>query len=279
MYPIGNTPMTALPCPRARLLGKWEAANPAGSVKDRAAFSMMQAAPLGPGCRILEATSGNTGIALAALAAAKGFRCTIVMPENMSRERQLLIRAYGAELVLTPADAAMAGAVAAARKMAAADSSCFYVNQFENPANPLAHYRTTGPEIWAQAGETVDIFVAGVGTGGTVTGVGRYLKEKNPAVQIVAVAPVRGDSIPGIGAGFPPPLLDRAIIDRWITVTAPDALTAAGNLAKTAGLLPGPSGGAALHAAYTLAALPENEGKTMVVLLPDSGERYLSMGL
>lgn len=280
---IGNTPLIPLPCEGGRLLTKPEARNPAGSVKDRAAAAMLQDAreqgALMPGCRILEATSGNTGIALAALACAQGYGCTIVMPENMSRERIRLLRAYGAEVILTPADKGMTGATAMARTIAANNPEVFYVNQFENPANPLAHYQTTGPEIWQQSGKEVHIFIAGVGTGGTISGVGRYLKEQDSRIRVIAVGPALGESIPGIGPGFLPPILDQAVIDQWFPVTQAQAAEAARNLARTQGILAGISSGAALHTAYELAVRPENQGKTIVTLLPDSGERYLSTGL
>lgn len=280
---IGNTPLIALPRDGGRLFAKLESRNPAGSVKDRAALSMLRDArkkgALEPGGRILEATSGNTGIALAALASAEGYSCTIVMPENMSRERVQLLQAYGAEVILTPAAEGMTGATAEAQKMAAKCPNIFYVNQFENPANPLAHYRTTGPEIWQQSGKSLDIFVAGVGTGGTISGVGLYLKAQNPRIRVVAVEPASGESIPGIGAGFLPPILDQSVIDIWIPVTRAQAVEAARDLARTQGILAGISSGAALHAAYQLAALPENRGNIIATLLPDSGERYLSTGL
>ncbi len=279
---IGHTPMIGLPCRGAVLFGKLEGANPAGSVKDRAAFAMLADARerglLAPGGRILEATSGNTGIALASLAAAQGYGCRIFMPENMSRERSRLMKAYGAEVILTPAGEGMAGAVAAAIAMAEQDLDSFYVNQFHNPANPKAHFDTTGPEIWADTGGNVDIFVAGVGTGGTVTGVGRFLKAHDPRIRIAAVEPRQGDAIAGIGPGFLPSVLDRRIIDEWIAVSAQQAVAAAKGLAGQ-GILVGISAGAALHAAEILADRPENRGKTIVALLPDSGERYLSTGI
>lgn len=279
---IGNTPLLPLPCPHAQLLIKVEGRNPVGSVKDRAALAMLQAARqqglLPPNGTVIEATSGNTGIALAALSAAWGYRCSIVMPEHMSRERIRLMEAYGAEVILSPAAEGMAGSVAIANRLASNRPGSFYVNQFNNPANPLAHYRTTGPEIWHQAHGNVDIFVAGVGTGGTVTGAGRYLKEQNPSIRIVAVKPASG-GIPGIGAGFTPQILDPAVIDAWFPVTADQAAERARDLARNQGILAGLSSGAALHAAECLATLPENRGKTVVALLPDAGERYLSTGV
>lgn len=277
---IGNTPLIPIPCSGITLLAKAEWRNPAGSVKDRAAAAMMAAAleqgQLKPGGCLVEATSGNTGIALAALAAEAGCRCCIAMPENASRERVALLRAYGAEVLLTPAGEGMAGAVRVARRLAETDPQCFYVNQFANPANPAAHYRATGPEIWAQTGGRVDVFVAGIGTGGTVTGVGTYLKEQKPEVEIVGVEPGPGEGIPGLGAGFVPPVLREDILDQRIPVTGAEAAAQVGLLARCTGLLVGPSGGAALHAARCLSREAKYRNKTVVVLLPDSGERYLS---
>lgn len=271
---IGNTPIVVLPQEGAVLLAKLEKFNATGSAKDRAAWAMLRGAEergeLRPGGTVVEATSGNTGIALAALAAAKGYRCVIAMPENMSRERQQLMAAFGAELLLTPAGAGMAGAVAAAREIHG-----FYVNQFENPDNVFAHYSTTGPEIWRDTGGRVDIFVAGVGTGGTVTGVGRYLKEKKSEVRTVGVLPERGSAIPGIGAGFTPGILEPGIPDEMLSVTAADAMEGVRTLARL-GLFVGSSSGAAWCAAKRVLARPENRGKTAVVLFADGGERYLS---
>ena len=272
---IGHTPLLEIPHPKARILVKWEGRNLTGSAKDRAVKSMLEAAALPPGSTVIEATSGNTGISLAALSAAKGYRCIIVMPENMSRERVLRMKAYGAQVLLTPARQGMEGAVRLARQLAEA-SGGFYLNQFENPANIQAHYRTTGPEIWADTKGKVDIFVAGVGTGGTVTGTGRFLKEQNAGIRIVAVHPAAGELIPGLGAGFLPKNLDLSVIDQHIRVTAAEAAQAAKEMLHSPGLLAGPSSGAALLAAKMLAESPENNGKTVVALLPDTGCRYLS---
>ena len=272
---IGNTPLLEIPHPKARILAKWEGRNLTGSSKDRAARAMLEAAALPPGSGVIEATSGNTGISLAALAAAMGYRCLIVMPENMSRERMDRMRAYGAQVLLTPADQSMAGAVKLAKSLAE-DGGWFYVNQFENPANPLAHYLGTGPEIWRDTQGKADIFVAGVGTGGTVSGAGRFLKEQDSNVRIVAVHPAEGELIPGLGAGFLPKNLDLALINSHIRITAADAAGAAKELIFSHGLLAGPSSGAALFAAWMLADRPENRGKTIVTLLPDTGCRYLS---
>lgn len=274
---IGNTPLLEIPHPNARILAKWEGRNLTGSSKDRAAKAMLEACPLPPGSTIIEATSGNMGISLAALSAVKGYRCVIVMPENMSRERKERMRFYGAQVLLTPAAQGMAGAVTLAEKLAA-DGGWFYVNQFVNQANPKAHYDTTGPEIWRDAQGRMDIFAAGVGTGGTVSGIGRFLKFQNPTIHITAVHPKEGGLIPGLGAGFLPQNLDLSIIDSHVQVTAADALQSAKELIHTHGLLVGPSSGAALFAAKALASLPENQGKTIVTLLPDTGCRYLSQG-
>lgn len=278
---IGNTPL--IPWEDPRILLKLEGRNPAGSSKDRAALSMLRDSRerglLHPGGTVIEATSGNTGIALAALSAALGYRCIIVMPEDMSRERVQLLQAYGAEVILSPGQEGMPGAAARAKAIAATTVNSFYVNQFENPANPDAHYRTTGAEVWRQSGGNVDIFIAGVGTGGTVSGAGRYLKEHNPRIQVVAVEPAPGESIPGIGAGFLPPVLDTKLIDTRFPVTYIQSAGMARCLAHTLGILAGPSSGAALFAAQALSARPENRNKTIVALLPDSGERYLSEGL
>ena len=277
----------------ARVLAKLEFQNPAGSVKDRAALQMLKAAweqgLLNQDTVIIEPTSGNTGIGLCAVAAAWGMRCIIVMPDSMSIERQQLMKAYGAEVVLTPGNQGMTGAIEYAGQLAAQTENSFIPGQFVNPANPQAHYETTGPEIWADTEGTVDIFVAGVGTGGTVSGIGRYLKERNAAIQIVAaepdLSPVLSGGKPGkhgiqgIGAGFVPENLDRSVIDEVMTVTDEAAFAAARVFARTEGMLIGISSGAALHAAITLAKRPENAGKTIVTLLPDSGERYLSTGL
>lgn len=294
---VGGTPMVELArltaSVPATVLAKLESANPAGSAKDRIAKKMIEQAEaegkLRAGSVIIEPTSGNTGIGLCCLAAVKGYRTMIVMPETMSVERQQLMKAYGAELVLTAGELGMKGAIDKANELAASIEGALVAGQFENPANPLAHYETTGPEIWKDTEGKVDIFVAGVGTGGTVSGVGQYLKEQNPAVRVVAVEPSAspvlsgGEAGPhklqGIGAGFVPAVLDRSVIDEVVTVTAEDAFAAAKELAKTEGILAGISSGAALWAALEVANRPENEGKTVVVLLPDTGERYLSAGV
>ena len=296
---IGATPMLELKRTArshgltARVLAKLEFQNPAGSVKDRAALQMLKAAReqglLNQDTVIIEPTSGNTGIGLCAVAAAWGMRCIIVMPDSMSIERQQLMKAYGAKVVLTPGSQGMTGAIEYAGQLAAQTENSFIPGQFVNPANPQAHYETTGPEIWADTEGKVDIFVAGVGTGGTVSGIGRYLKEQNAAIQIVAAEPALSPvlsggkpgkhGIQGIGAGFVPENLDPSVIDEVMTVTDDAAFAAARALARTEGMLVGISSGAALHAAIALAKRPENTGKTIVTLLPDSGERYLSTGL
>ena len=289
---VGHTPllqpvryMEQLRLP-ATVLVKLESFNPAGSVKDRVALEMIEDAEkegkLLPGGTIVEPTSGNTGIGLAAMGLARGYQVILTMPESMSLERRQLLAAYGAQLVLTPAKGGMAGAVEKAQEIAAAIPGSFL-------ANPRAHYRTTGPEIWHDTDGQVDIFVAGVGTGGTVTGVGRYLKEKNPHVRIVAVEPAASPllsggkagshGLQGIGANFVPENLDRSVVDEVIPVWEKDAYAAARLLAGTEGVLVGISSGAALHAAGQLARRPENAGKTIVALLPDTGDRYLSTPL
>ena len=274
----------------ARLLGKLEGMNPAGSVKDRVALSMINDAEekglLKPGGMIIEPTSGNTGIGLAAIAASRGYRAVIIMPDSMSRERQLLMKAYGAELVLTPGKLGMQGAIEKAEQIKRENPGSIIAGQFENPANPAAHIASTAPEIWEDSDGNVDIFVAGVGTGGTITGIGRYLKEKNPAIQVVAVEPAgspllsKGTAgshgLQGIGANFVPQVLDTKIYDEIIPVTEAQAYTAGRLLGCKEGVLCGISSGAALHAAMEVAKRPENAGKTVVVLLPDTGERYLS---
>lgn len=292
---IGRTPLLKLNrfCPTETVLAKLECCNPAGSAKDRIAVSMLSAAEregkLCPQSTIIEPTSGNTGIGLAAVAAVKGYRVILTMPDSMSEERRKLLRAYGAELVLTPGVEGMAGAIRKAEELAARIPNSFIPGQFDNPANATAHYDTTGPEIWEDTDGQVDIFIAGVGTGGTISGVGRYLKEKNPMVQIVAVEPssspvlsggaAGAHGLQGIGAGFVPRVLDTSVYDEVITVSEQEAFEAARDLACCEGVLAGISSGAALYAARQVAARPENHGKTIVVLLPDTGERYLSSAL
>jgi cysteine synthase A len=277
----------------AEIAAKLEFFNPAGSVKDRIAVSMIDAAEeaglLTAETIILEPTSGNTGIALAMVCAARGYRCAFTMPETMSKERRMLLRGYGAELVLTPGPEGMAGAIAKAEEMAKGDSRYFIPQQFENPANPAIHRRTTAEEIWSDTEGRIDIFVAGVGTGGTITGVGQVLKERKPSVQIVAVEPaaspvlsggVKGPHpIQGIGAGFVPAILDVEVMDEIITVENQDAFDTAHRLAKEEGLLVGISSGAAVWAALQVARRPENTGKLIVVIVPSFGERYLSTAL
>ena len=293
---IGRTPLLEL-CNyerahglQATVLAKLECMNPAGSAKDRVAARMIAEAEaagrLAPGGTIIEPTSGNTGIGLAAVAAARGYRVILTMPDTMSVERRALIAAYGAEIVLTPGAAGMAGAVAKAEELRRSIPGSIIAGQFENPANPAAHEATTGPEIWADTEGKVDIFVAGAGTGGTVTGTGRYLKAQDPAVQIVAFEPASSPllteghagphGLQGIGANFVPENLDRSVIDEILTVTDADAYAAGRELARTEGILVGITSGAAVWAAAELAKRPENQGKTIVALLPDSGERYLS---
>ena len=292
---IGGTPLVALSrlCPSARLLAKLEGMNPAGSAKDRVAASLIAAAEaegkLRAGSTIIEPTSGNTGIGLAAVAAVKGYRVLLTMPDTMSEERRRLLRAYGAELVLTPGAEGMDGAIRKAKELAATIPNSYIPGQFDHPANPAAHYIATGPEIWADAEGQIDFFVAGVGTGGTITGVGRYLKEKDPSICVVAVEPAASavlsggtagaHGLQGIGAGFVPAVLDTAVYDRVVSVTEEEAYAAARTLARTEGILAGISGGAALAVAMEIAARPENSGKTVVVLLPDAGDRYLSTPL
>ncbi len=296
---IGRTPLLELTRLEraehleARVLAKLESFNPGGSVKDRVALSMIDDAEarglLGPGSVIIEPTSGSTGIGLAAVAAARGYRTIIVMPETMSEERRRLVAAYGAELVLTEGSAGMAGAIARAGELARTIPRSFIPGQFVNPANPAAHRSSTGPEIWEDAGGRVDFFVAGVGTGGTITGAGGYLKERNPALHVAAVepagSPVLSGGAPGphglqgIGAGFIPGVLDLSLCDEIISVEEADALAAARQLARREGVLAGISSGAALWAALQLAKRPASRGKTVVVLLPDTGERYLSTSL
>ena len=296
---IGSTPLVELTHIeredglKARIIGKLEFFNPAGSVKDRIAKAMIEDAEsrglLNEGSVIIEPTSGNTGIGLAAVAAAKGYRIIIVMPETMSVERRRMMKAYGAELVLTEGAKGMKGAIAKANELANQIPDSFLPGQFTNPVNPAAHKSTTGPEIWADTDGRVDIFVSGVGTGGTVTGVGGYLKEKKPSVKVVAVEPADspvlsgGDAGPhkihGIGAGFVPAVLDTKIYDEIITVKNEEAFATGRRIARSEGILAGISSGAAVWAAIQLAKRPENEGKTIVVLLPDTGDRYLSTPL
>ena len=277
----------------ARLLVKLELFNPGGSVKDRVALAMIRDAEkrglLTPNGTIIEPTSGNTGIGLAAMAAIQGYRAIIVMPDSMSVERQLLMKAYGAQVVLTPGRLGMTGAIEKAKELAQEIPGSFIPDQFCNPANAEAHFHTTGPEIWQDTDGNIDIFVAGVGTGGTVTGVGSYLKSQNPNVQIVAVEPAGSPllsggkagphGLQGIGANFIPDVLDQRVINSVITVTEEEAYAAAQLLGKREGILAGISSGAALHAAISLAQKPENAGKTIVALLPDTGDRYLSTAL
>ena len=292
---IGNTPLVAFDRfakhSGARVLAKLEKANPAGSAKDRVAWNMILAAEksgaLNAGGTIIEPTSGNTGIGLSAIGAARGYRVIIVMPDSMSVERRNLMKAYGAELILTPGAKGMSGAIERAEELQKEMPGSIIAGQFDNPANPEAHYQTTGPEIWRDTDGTVDIFVAGVGTGGTISGVGKYLKEQNKNVKIVAVEPaaspvLRGGkpgshAIQGIGANFVPGNYDSAVVDEIVDVTNEDALNAAKEITKTEGLLVGVSSGAAAWAARMLANRPENRGKTIVALLPDTGERYLSV--
>lgn len=296
---IGNTPLMAVSNIKKELelqadvLVKLEYLNPAGSVKDRAAKAMIRDAEerglLREGSVIIEPTSGNTGIGLASIAAVKGYRVILTMPETMSVERRNILKAYGAEIVLTEGGKGMKGAIAKAEELAREIPDSFIAGQFDNPANAAAHRETTGPEIWRDTEGRVDIFVAGVGTGGTLTGVGEYLKSQNPNVQIVAMEPAdspvlsEGRSgahkIQGIGAGFVPGVLNTEIYDEVVTVEAEDAFSAAKLLAKKEGVLVGISSGAALHAATELARRPENKGKTIVALLPDSGDRYYSTPL
>ncbi len=295
---VGNTPLVRLSRlsegTGATILGKLEAANPAGSVKDRIGLAMVEAAEreglLTPGQSVIvEPTSGNTGIALAFVCAARGYKCILTMPETMSMERRALLKAYGAELVLTPGTEGMRGAIARAQEIADETPDAFVPQQFENAANPDVHARTTAEEIWADTDGSVDIFVAGVGTGGSITGVGHVLKERKPGVQIVAVEPTDspvlsgGDPAPhriqGIGAGFVPGVLDTSVYDEIIQVTAEDAFETARNLARDEGVLTGISAGANAWAALQLAKRPENAGKVIVTIICDTGERYLSTAL
>ncbi|MCX6410636.1 MAG: cysteine synthase A [Actinobacteria bacterium] len=295
---VGNTPLVRLSHlsegTGATILGKLESANPAGSVKDRIGLAMVEAAEreglLTPGeSVVVEPTSGNTGIALAFVCAARGYKCILTMPETMSMERRALLKAYGAELVLTPGTEGMRGAIARAQEIADETPHAFVPQQFENAANPDVHARTTAEEIWADTDGSVDIFVAGVGTGGSITGVGHVLKERRPGVQIVAVEPADspvlsgGDPAPhriqGIGAGFVPGVLDTSVYDEIIQVTAEDAFETARNLARDEGVLTGISAGGNAWAALQLAKRPENAGKVIVTIICDTGERYLSTAL
>lgn len=296
---IGNTPLIELSNImkkhnlEARLLAKLEYFNPSGSAKDRIAKEMIEDAEkngrLKPGAVIIEPTSGNTGIGLAAIAAAKGYKLIIVLPETMSVERRNIIKAYGAEIVLTDGSKGMNGAIEKAKEIADNIEGSFIPGQFENPANPEAHRKTTGPEIWEDTDGQTDIFIAGVGTGGTITGAGGYLKEKNPDIQIIAVEPesspvlsngtAGAHKIQGIGAGFVPKILDTKIYDKIITISDEDAFNYSKELAKEEGILTGISSGAALCAAINTAKKEESKGKTIVVLLPDSGDRYYSTPL
>lgn len=296
---IGRTPLLELTRIerwfdlKARILVKLEYFNPSGSVKDRIAREMLDDAEAGgilkPGSVIIEPTSGNTGIGLASVAAARGYRVILVMPDTMSVERRQLMKAYGAELVLTEGARGMKGAIEKAAELAASLPGSFVPSQFDNPSNPKAHRAHTGPEIWEDTGGSVDLFVAGVGTGGTITGVGAYLKSKNPAVRVVAVEPAASPvlsagtagphKIQGIGAGFVPPVLDTGIYDEIIPVSNEDAFSVGRLIGTQEGILVGISSGAAVSAALELARRPENEGRTIVALLPDTGSRYLSTSL
>ncbi len=296
---VGNTPLVRVNNLikkdelKADVLAKLEYFNPAGSVKDRIAKEMildaLEKGLINENTTLIEPTSGNTGIGLSAVATALNLKIIITMPETMSVERRNLMKAYGAELVLTPGSEGMKGAIAKAKELASQIENSFILGQFENPANPTAHYKTTGPEIYEQTEGKVDIFVAGVGTGGTISGIGKYLKEKNPEVKVVAVEPASSPvlstgkggahKIQGIGAGFVPETLDTKIYDEIITVENEDAFATGKEMAKTEGILVGISSGAALYAAKELAKREENAGKTIVVLLPDGGDRYLSTPL
>lgn len=296
---IGHTPLLRLRKwervhdARAEIVAKLENRNPAGSAKDRVAMRMVEEAErtgaLKPGATIIEPTSGNTGIGLAFVAAARGYSCIFTMPDTMSRERILLLQAYGAQIVLTPGSQGMAGAIKKAEELHGQIAGSFVPGQFENPANPAAHFAATGPEIWEDAGHRVDFLVAGVGTGGTITGTGIFLKEQNPGIRVVAVEPADSailsgkpagpHALQGIGAGFVPKVLDRTVLDEVLPVEEEDAYVAARELARTEGVFVGISSGAAAHAAMQLAKRPENAGKRIVVVLVDSGERYLSTKL
>lgn len=296
---VGHTPLLRLHNVekarelKGKLIAKIESFNPAGSVKDRVALEMINDAEcsgrLRAGGTIIEPTSGNTGIGLAAIGAARGYRVIITMPDTMSKERQLLMKAYGAELVLTPGALGMNGAIAKAEELAKTIDGAIVAGQFSNPANPEAHRKTTGPEIWDDTDGSVDIFVAGAGTGGTITGTGEYLKSKDPNIKIIAVEPTDSPvlsggkagahGLQGIGAGFVPEVLNTSVYDEIVTVTTEEAFAAARELARLEGILVGISSGAALYAATKIAARSDSEGKTVVVLLPDTGDRYLSTGM
>lgn len=296
---IGSTPMVRLHrmesacAAKARLLAKLECFNPAGSAKDRIALQMINDAEISgkllPGATVIEPTSGNTGIGLAAVGTRRGYKVCVVMPENMSRERQKLMRAYGAEVVLTPAALGMSGAIAKARELAESTPDSFIPSQFDNPSNAKAHYLSTGPEIWEATEGDVDVLVAGVGTGGTLSGTARYLKEKKADIRVIAVEPdtsavlsgkpAGAHGISGIGAGFVPEVLERELIDEIMAVSVAEAENACRELARRESLLVGISSGAALAAAIAVARRDENEGKSIVLILPDGGERYLSTDL
>ena len=292
---IGNTPLLALEryAPGTRVLAKLESFNPLSSAKDRAALYMIRDAEdrglLKPGGVIVEPTSGNTGVGLAYIAALRGYRLVLTMPETMSAERRSLLSALGAELVLTPGDQGMSGAIRRAQELLETLPGAWMPGQFDNPANARAHYETTGPEIWRDTDGTVDVLVAGVGSGGTLTGAGRYLKERNPQIKLAAVEPAESPvlsggpagphKIQGIGAGFVPQVLDRSLVDEVLTIPGDEAMEAVRALARTEGLLVGISSGAAARAAALLAARPEYAGRTIVTVFPDTGERYLSTGV
>jgi len=293
---IGHTPMVRLgiqPAAGARILAKLEYFNPGGSIKDRTALSMIEDAEsrglIDTHTLLVEPTSGNTGIGLALICAVKNYRLLLTMPDTVSRERRIILQALGAEVVLTPGEKGMNGSIAAALELAEDRKPSFMPMQFKNPANPLIHERTTGPEIWADTGGVVDIFVAGVGTGGTITGTGRFLKGKNPALQIIAVEPAGSPvlsggrpgkhAIQGVGAGFVPDILDTSLLDEVITVTDDQALDTARRLMRDEGIIGGISSGAAVYAALRVAERPENADKTVTVIIPDAGERYVSTSL